>query len=675
MNTAVILAILSVIFFPAFLATSLLKIAKQTAPNFGSPAQGALCKTTLGETIVEFKPVSGGYLDSQICQKLIEKARGELLVQQLIDIKSKQIREHWEVQNEQRLKIEAATEKIYVNRSKVGSARLKDWEMYTEENCQNQQNGKCVLLTESQPVNGEVLIPISQLPPQMNNNAGDIKVWLTASYLISISLTTTPQQSFSSSNQETEKNNLASGDQVIMNVTVSKNQSYDLRCFTPNFCSVESTCNELRLSWQKLNCPNDLVCCFNGPTQPSVTPISITTITPTANPTQPLLPTRIPSPTSTPTPRTGYGNCGIDNDKDPCYWDDSVTKINSCTPWSECHVVYNEDECRRNSDNKFGYGCCLQDKCGCNPSACSISCGYRDNNVICNACEKFINHSPWCEWDDKCGNKSPFPPRLKTEDGKAISLGEGLKLSWFAYGEGAGDNCGVQADNIANPTFGNCWGYVCAQRTFGIPNNWRYYSIFVKGPNDIDFQKKQKINNIPNPKIYGQGLGDSYASYTLTPDISGIYEWYVRAGYNPGTGYQEGFSDSAHRTFTVTGSPTWTPTPVSTDTPTPTPTITQQGTCEYCRAYDENWNQIIDLSSLRLNQKVFLTTKGNLTNNLKARFRINGTADGSWCNSSFNNWCETDLKYNDMYYIPYVFTTAGRFIIESMILNINGGWY
>ena len=117
----------------------------------------------------------------------------------------------------------------------------------------------------------------------------------------------------------------------------------------------------------------------------------------------------------------------------------------------------------------------------------------------------------------------------------------------------------------------------------------------------------------------------------------------------------------------------------ATQSPTPTLTPIPQGTCEYCRIYDENWNQITDLPTIKLNQRVYLTTKGSLPNNLKARFRINGTANNTWCNgtglSLVNNWCETTLTHNDMYFLPYTFTAPGRFVIESMVLNVSTGWY
>jgi len=117
----------------------------------------------------------------------------------------------------------------------------------------------------------------------------------------------------------------------------------------------------------------------------------------------------------------------------------------------------------------------------------------------------------------------------------------------------------------------------------------------------------------------------------------------------------------------------------ATQSPTPTLTPIPQGTCEYCRIYDENWNQITDLPTIKLNQRVYLTTKGSLPNNLKARFRINGTANNTWCNgtglSLVNNWCETTLTHNDMYFLPYTFTAPGRFTIEAMVFNVTTGWY
>lgn len=124
-------------------------------------------------------------------------------------------------------------------------------------------------------------------------------------------------------------------------------------------------------------------------------------------------------------------------------------------------------------------------------------------------------------------------------------------------------------------------------------------------------------------------------------------------------------------------SPTPTPTPTKTPpelkpspTPTPTPTSTPPSydtQCEDCKAYDENWNEIIDLSTISIGQTVHFVTWGFTTHPegiTKARFRIN---DGTWQ--------ETTSKYGDKFYISYTIPSAGSYTVESEIYNPALGWY
>jgi len=102
--------------------------------------------------------------------------------------------------------------------------------------------------------------------------------------------------------------------------------------------------------------------------------------------------------------------------------------------------------------------------------------------------------------------------------------------------------------------------------------------------------------------------------------------------------------------------------------------------CEYCRVYDSSWNQLVQAP--RKGQSIYFSTKevrNNPVYSMKARFRINNSADASWCNKPgltlVSNWCETTLNRTDEWYIPYTINQAGRLTVGSMLFNTDTGWY
>lgn len=127
-----------------------------------------------------------------------------------------------------------------------------------------------------------------------------------------------------------------------------------------------------------------------------------------------------------------------------------------------------------------------------------------------------------------------------------------------------------------------------------------------------------------------------------------------------------------------TPTPTGTPQPLATPTPmpsvSPTPTPTQSSytaSCLTSRVYDTNWNQIINLASIQLNQTVYLVTRGSTTGGTisKARFRING---GAWQETPNKKMIST----TEFFYIQYTFPLARSYTIESMVYNsATGEWY
>ncbi len=89
--------------------------------------------------------------------------------------------------------------------------------------------------------------------------------------------------------------------------------------------------------------------------------------------------------------------------------------------------------------------------------------------------------------------------------------------------------------------------------------------------------------------------------------------------------------------------------------------------CEYCKVFDEDWNEITDFSTITVNQTIYLATRGATGNPkgiTKARFRING-----------GDWIETTSKHGNRFYIQYIILEANTYTVQSMIFNPDLGWY
>ena len=518
----------------------------------------------------------------------------------------------------------------------------------------------------------------------------------------------------------------------------------------------------------------------------------------------------------------GFGTCG---DCNTCLSADK----------SLCRTVYQEGVC---GENGLTAPCCLLDQ-SCRPDF-QYACGYADPNNYCHKCLRFNNigngtsantgPEAWCtDWDLTCGEGGPAKPRTKyPPDGFPVVEDQPVILSWYSFGEGFKEKCGEKLPS-SHPKWENCngtwkwdspaqcisqyegggssdrdcWGYVCAKGSFGIPTDWRYYEVFIKKPGEADFSSLCKITGIPNPSKpdlgWVQTIPEEKKSCSFLPDRPGEYQWYVRAGYGLTTqgGASGQHNDSLISKFTTVGNPnlravckeengktkvilSWDPItnatsyavridnkangwdgscgkteistgdicidrtwgtsyeqkitkgqqyswwihPVTTDNiwgdrlsgedficdePIPTveisstltpiqtstlaPAPTPFGQCETCRLYSANsetlWQEINPPFTLKKGQEVYIVTKGESyntgTQNIKARFRINGTAEQSWCNkqgliliqSQTTNtfWCETTLKYGGYFYIPYQFNSKGKYLIQSMLFNQETGWY
>lgn len=442
-------------------------------------------------------------------------------------------------------------------------------------------------------------------------------------------------------------------------------------------------------------------------TAPSLVPFS--TLTPTPRPT--LRPTNTPTPTSTPTPTPlpQFGKCGS------C----SSDSWGGCTPGNECRLINDYDLCVV-KNKKGGVPCCLRD-ISCSPSY-KQTCGASTNDVYCHKCSRFQNYSPFCtNFDLTCGGGKPAKPRIKSPTNNlSFNAGSSVNLSWYAFGEGLKSGCAEKLESDwpswqdcngqtyygkpaqcvletdSNATDRSCWGYTCAKGSFGIPADWRFYTVFAKHSSETNYHQVCHLTNIPNTSTslgWGGSLPNDKSSCNFIPDKQGSYQWYVRAGYSVNTagGVSVMGSDSEISSFTISASavtltpvPTISPTVAPTSTPilalTPTPAYTRE--CRFCKVYDEGWREL-PLLKFKLNQKVYLATKGETnasTVNSKARFRINSSAEASWCSGNgltvVNNWCETTLKHGwDEFYVPYTFTQLGKITIESMVYNQAIGWY
>ena len=89
--------------------------------------------------------------------------------------------------------------------------------------------------------------------------------------------------------------------------------------------------------------------------------------------------------------------------------------------------------------------------------------------------------------------------------------------------------------------------------------------------------------------------------------------------------------------------------------------------CEFCKVYDEDWEEITDLSTIAIGQTVYFATRGSTTDPkgiTKARFRING-----------GDWQETTTRHGNEFYISYTIPSAGSYTVESMVYNPSLGWY
>jgi len=80
------------------------------------------------------------------------------------------------------------------------------------------------------------------------------------------------------------------------------------------------------------------------------------------------------------------------------------------------------------------------------------------------------------------------------------------------------------------------------------------------------------------------------------------------------------------------------------------------------KVYDQNWSEITDLSTLKLNQRVYFATKETgTTTATRARFKIT-------VNGNASDWQETSSKNSQgELYISYTINQSGSYEIQAQV--------
>jgi hypothetical protein len=203
------------------------------------------------------------------------------------------------------------------------------------------------------------------------------------------------------------------------------------------------------------------------------------------------------------------------------------------------------------------------------------------------------------------------------------------------------------------------------------------YFVYYTGPCQLGCFSDCSITDgvDPCPKIFAGGIE---VQLECNPS-SGVC-------VNPACPGNDNCSCPPSPTPTATGTPTATstPAPTATGTVTPSPTPVLEPECEYCQVYDEDWNEVTDLTTLALGQTVHFATNGSTRSPLgitKARFRIRNGAESAWCSESGNqvvdNWCETtNLREGVGYFVTYTISASGTYTVGSMVYNqADFSWY
>ncbi len=170
------------------------------------------------------------------------------------------------------------------------------------------------------------------------------------------------------------------------------------------------------------------------------------------------------------------------------------------------------------------------------------------------------------------------------------------------------------------------------------------------------------------------GGQSSSENVTLAPN----QEW-KKSGGGGGCAWQSEVSGLAN--CSGNGCDTCGSNPPGTTPPQTTPPIFSSQ-CIATQTLDSDFAVITDLSTLKVGQTVSFATHGS-TNDpggiTMARFKINGTADASWCNGTGNTivggWCQTTNTHGTNFTMQYTIPNTGAFNIQSMVFNPTLGWH
>ncbi len=300
-------------------------------------------------------------------------------------------------------------------------------------------------------------------------------------------------------------------------------------------------------------------------------------------------------------------------------------------------------ECGKPSDCTTGYTCentccvaskpqCLPDGAGCagpgqtNESCCSTICNYgtcRGNTPTdgCGGLDEPAcwSHGVYCAWQN--GSCVPKPP-------------------------------GPTASGTGNVTCSAGKGSVSAKNNTNAAISGSYFIAKCAGDSCM---------------CGGQSTGFTLGpgeSKSWSGDVGGCGSWQTDISAGDCNASDSGCNDC------TTGTP-----------PPSTPPPQFSALCQIAKICDTNWIPISNLSSLTVGQSVFLTTHGS-TNEpqgfTKGRFRINDTADASWCTGSGNTivdgWCETTNRHAGDFFVQFTIANANSYKVESMVFNPAFGW-
>lgn len=211
---------------------------------------------------------------------------------------------------------------------------------------------------------------------------------------------------------------------------------------------------------------------------------------------------------------------------------------------------------------EYKYGNCGYDPHpNCPANACKKS-GWWDGTGEPNNgnCDCFVSPTTgqtvcWFDrtkWQLGCGQGDPAKPKLTYPGNGATQVPLSLTFDWqkFKVGDQLPENpklpskdCNFKTDDGKGEL--NCWGYICAQGSFGVAGNKRFY--------EVQFRKKGESVWNTLVRLQGDANGDPATQFAYTIAEEGKYQWRIKAFWEVQVCGLGGCSPVQGSTF----SPTW----------------------------------------------------------------------------------------------------------------------